>query len=291
MSNVFTIAKPEKPLPLIFDSPHSGTIYPADFNYACSFELLENAEDKFVDELFASAPDYGANLLCASFPRSYIDPNRSIDDIDKELLNEEWPDNNINPTARSIAGIGLIRRIVKPGAPVYERNLTPAEIKNRINHYYTPYHDELQALINAAHYNFGQVWHINCHSMPNSTATPRRPFAVVGNKSKPADFVIGNRDSATAAQDFTHMIRDCVKNMGYNVCINDPFKGVEIITRHGDPARGRHSIQLEINKALYMDEDTNKKSSKYSALQNDLNKLIQECAQFVQSNLTTLAAD
>ncbi|MEZ5919527.1 MAG: N-formylglutamate amidohydrolase, partial [Alphaproteobacteria bacterium] len=168
MNDIYTLTRPETPaLPLIFDSPHSGTLYPEDFGYACDFHTLESAEDKYVDDLFASAPAFGAALLCAHFPRSYIDPNRSADDIDPALLAGLWDGAlPIAPSPRSDAGIGLIRRLVRPGIPVYDRPLTSAEITARIERYYTPYHEALETLITEAHYNFGQVWHVNCHSMP-----------------------------------------------------------------------------------------------------------------------------
>ncbi len=290
MDKVFTIAKPENPLPLIFDSPHSGAKYPEDFHYTCDFATLERAEDKHVDELFALAPNYGGTLLSALFPRSYIDPNRAETDIDPDLLIEPWPHES-SPTARSDAGIGLIRRLVRPGIPVYDHDLSIAEVKQRIEQYYRPYHEALQTLIDEAHYNFGQIWHINCHSMPSSSARPRQPIGLIGNQPKSVDFCLGDRDGTSCSKDFTHGLRDFIKSMGYSVTINDPFKGVELVARHAEPARGRHSLQLEINKALYMDEEKNQKSGDYEGLQTDIAKLIGFCADFVESQLVDLAAD
>ncbi len=291
MNNILTIRKPKRPAPLVLDSPHSGTAYPADFEYACAFGHLQYTEDRFIDELFSSAPDHGAALLLAHFPRSYIDPNRAADDIDPALLDGDWPGGQINPTSRSNAGIGLIRRLVKPGIPVYERKLPPEEIQRRLEQYYHPYHNALEALINETHYAFGQVYHINCHSMPASTAVPKRPTALMGYRAKSSDFVLGNRDAATCSAEFTHALRNFIKGLGYSVTINDPFKGVEIIERHSDPARGRHSIQLEINKALYMNEETFEKSKNYNALKGDIEKLVTFCAGYARAQLTDLAAD
>ncbi len=290
--NVLKLDVPENPLPLIFDSPHSGTHYPNDFGYSCAFKVLERAEDKYVDDLFSAAPDYGGTLLSALFPRSYIDVNRAHDDIDPELYDGDWPINDAfspNPSNRSYAGIGLIRRLVRPGEPVYDGLLSPKDIKSRIDTYYTPYHDTLQKIIEAAHYNYGQVWHINCHSMPS----PKRTSGVAGriNPSIAPDFVLGNRDGTTCDIAFTHALRDYIKSTGYKVAINDPYKGVELVERYSSPATGRHSIQIEISKALYLDEDTYEKSSNYSKLKDDITKLIQFCADYAQSNLTELAAD
>ena len=293
MKSVLSIKKPKtNTLPLIFDSPHSGNHYPEDFKHACDPLTLARAEDTFVDDLFECAPEQGAHLLLAHFPRSYIDVNRSHDDIDTELLNEDWNgDLDINPTSRSDAGIGLIRRLVKPGIPVYDRDLTSTEIIQRIDKYYRPYHNALADLIEDTHYNFGQAWHINCHSMPNSSATPKRPIALIGNTSKPSDFVHGDRDGTTCDPAFTRALRDFIRGLGYTVTINDPFKGVELVEKYSNPARGYHSIQIEINKSLYMNEKTNEKNANYDALKSHINDITAFIAEHIESRLINLAAD
>ena len=292
----FSIEKPAKgtisPLPLIFDSPHSGTHYPDDFDYACEFKLLEAAEDKFVDDLFACASQNGAAFLQAHFPRSYIDPNRAIDDIDEDLLAEDWSGPfQTNPSSRSHAGIGLIRRLVRPGIPVYNRALSSEEIIQRIEKYYRPYHAALENLIKDTHYNFGQAWHINCHSMPASSAYPKRGIGLVGNRAKPVDFVLGDRDGTTCAHSFTLALKDFIKSLGYTVSVNDPFKGVELIEKYSSPAQGYHSLQIEINKTLYMDEETGEKTKNYNTLKSDIEKMIQFISAHIESGLTDLAAD
>lgn len=287
MIKPFLIHTSKNSLPLIFDSPHSGTAYPDDFHFSCDFSELEKAEDKYVDQLFAAAPDYGAALLCATFPRSYIDVNRCATDIDPELLHEPWPHSEIAPSARSDAGIGLIRRLVRPGVPVYDRVLSAREIQNRIENFYTPYHTALEKLIDESHYNFGQVWHVNCHSMPASSARPKNS----GRLNHPSDIVLGDRDGTTCDLDFTHALRDVLKKMGYVVTINDPFKGVELVRRYSNPARGFHSIQIEVNKSLFMNEDTNQKNKNFTRVKDDMEKLMSFCAEYVDSNLLNLAAD
>lgn len=290
IDNVLKVTSAEDPLPLIFDSPHSGNIYPDDFDFACDAEEIEKAEDKFVNDLFSAAPDHGACLLSALFPRSYLDVNRAADDIDPELLSEDWPDDNtINPTNRSHAGIGLIRRLVKPGAPVYGRRLTPAEVKARIETYYHPYHDVLEKLIDGAHYRFGQVWHMNCHSMPSSG--PMQGSLSRINPFQTPDFVLGDRDGTSCDLDFTHALRDFLKAQGYKVAINDPYKGVELVERYSSPSTGRHSIQIEICRSLYLNEDTYEKSKNYDTLKADITKLIAYLADYTQATLIPLAAD
>ncbi len=291
MKEILSIATPEKPLPLVFDSPHSGTIYPEDFDYVCRFTDLQKAEDKFVDELFSCVPEYGGALLCANFPRSYIDVNRRIDDIDPVILADPWPFGKINPSSRSDAGIGLIRRLVRPGMPVYDHPLSVEDVAARIEKCYKPYHDALEKLINDAHYNFGQIWHVNCHSMPSASARPKQPIGFMGRLPCETDFVLGDRDGTSCDLEFTHAVRDFLKGLGYTVTINDPFKGVELVHRYSAPARGLHSLQIEINKALYMNEETNKKLGDFENLRLDIESLVGFCADYVQANLVDMAAD
>ncbi len=278
MENTHKITHPDgELLPLVFDSPHSGRDYPADFKPACPDSLLKNAEDNHVDDLLDGVPRHGGTLLTALFPRTYIDANRSVADIDTALLDDKWP-GPLRPTARSHAGIGLIRRLVKPGVPVYDRKLKAQEIQDRIERCYHPYHNALAALLDEAHYNFGQVWHVNAHSMPFSPGLP--------------DFVIGDRDGTSSGRDFTDALQSLIKELGYRVALNHPYKGAEILRRHAAPALGRHAVQLEIGKALYWDEIASRKSSNYSVLKGDIDKLISFCAAYVRDRLSlSLAAD
>jgi len=285
---VYDLQKPGGALPLVFDSPHSGTIYPEDFDYACDYAVLESAEDKYVDDLFADVPDHGAALLCALFPRTYIDVNRCEKDIDHDLLEDIWPEES-NPSPRSFAGIGLIRRLIRPGTPVYNRTLKAEEVRARIEKYYRPYHQTLENLIHDAQGYYGQVWHINCHSMPSQSAFQNALGRA--NPFRTPDFVLGDRGGTTCDPDFIHAIRDYLKNLGYRVAINDPYKGVELVRRYSAPAQGRHSLQIEINKALYMNEDTCRKLAKYDVFKRDINRLIGFCTDYVSARLVPLAAD
>ncbi len=289
--NVLELIAPENPLPLIFDSPHSGTHYPDDFAYACDFDLLKKAEDTYVDDLFAAAPHHGACLLNALFPRSYLDVNRAADDIDPDLFDGNWPydDMPINPTNRSHAGIGLIRRSLTPDVAIYNHKMLPKDIKSRIETYHAPYHKLLGQLIHDAHKSYGQVWHINCHSMP-SKSLKNNPTGRVTPYKQP-DFVLGDRDGTSCDLDFTHAIRDHIKSKGYIVAINTPYKGVELVERYSQPSIGRHSIQIEISKALYLNEETYKKNKNYDTLKSDITDLIAFCAAYTKSNLIPMAAD
>lgn len=290
--SVLELIEPQdKIIPVIFDSPHSGRSYPEDFDFACDFDVLKRAEDNYVEEFFSHAPKYGATFLHALFPRTYIDVNRARNDIDPDLLDGEWCKDTILPTTRSHAGIGLIRRLVKPGVPLYNRKLSIKEIDDRISTYYDPYHNLLSEKLEHLHYNFGQVWHINCHSMPSQKNRSRSLRGTIHFLSEQPDFVLGDRDGTSCHADFTRSIRAFLKDLGYKVAINNPYRGVEIVRRYGAPTTGRHSLQLEINKALYWDEQSHKKTNNFENLQENLDKLIEFITNYAESSLVDLAAD
>lgn len=291
MNDIYEIKHPEaEKIPLIMDSPHSGRSYPDDFGYVCDFKDLQRAEDNEIDILFASAPQYGATFLKAHFPRTYIDVNRAIDDVEPEIMDDSWtPD--FRPTQRAHAGIGLIRRIARPGVAVYNRKLTGEEVYNRIDNYYVPYHDALQTLIDDTHYDYGQVWHVNCHSMPSFKIINSMSPQPVRLFSKQPDFVLGDRDGTSCSLEFTHALRDYLRGQGFRVAINNPYRGVELVQRHGVPSAGRHSIQIEINKALYWDESAQERTSSFRPFKNQIEELMHFLSTYISGQLMTVAAD
>lgn len=264
-------------IPLVCDSPHSGAIYPADFQSCLPMSQLRMGEDSYVDELWASLPSVGASLLAANFPRTYIDPNRELDDIDPNILAEPWS-TELHPTEKSRLGHGLIWSMARD-QPVYDRKLWVAEVENRIGTYHQPYHDALNRQIEAAYERFEGVWHLNLHSMPADS------YAVLKMETdRPlADFVLGDRDGTTCDPTLTGIIEDFLLEAGYTVARNDPFKGVALIARIGRPEENRHSLQIEVNRALYMNEATYEKSANFAVLQGHLAKLSATVAEFVKS--------
>ena len=268
-----------EPVPVVFDSPHSGAIYPADFAYACPSRLLRQAEDAHVDVLFGAAPEVGATMIAALFPRSYIDVNRGIEDIDQQLLDQPWP-GAVSSSDRARVGMGLVRRICRPGLSMYDRKLTVAEIRHRIERYYRPYHNAVADAIADAAARFGAVWHVNCHSMPSS----RGPRVPVGGWER-ADFVLGDRDGTTCGADFTDFVARFLRGLGYDVRINEGYKGVEIVRRHGRPHENRHSLQIEVDRSLYMDQKTLEKLPCFDQLHIDLSKLVEAVAGFVREQI------
>ena len=266
-------------IPLVLDSPHSGTTYPAEFDHAPARALVRQAEDTHVATLWRAAPSFGATLLEACFPRSFIDPNRGLADIDPELLADPWP-HPIAPTRKTLQGIGLVWRMAGDGVPMYARKLTSAEVMTRIDRYWRPYHAELDAVLDERVHRFGAVWHINCHSMPAvGDARADDP----GRER--ADFVLGDRDGSTCEPSFTRLVADTLRQMGYAVSINDPYKGVEIVRKHGRPAEHRHSLQLEIKRTLYMDEQSFAPNAGFARLAADLARLTATVANHLRSRL------
>jgi N-formylglutamate amidohydrolase len=237
------------PVPVVFDSPHSGRDYPDDFSAALPIEALRSAEDAFVDELFAAAPEHGAVLLRALFPRSYINVNRAEDDIDPRLIEGTWP-RPLKPGPKSELGIGLIRRAISPGLFIYARKLGVAEVEGRIARFWRPYHAALKAALDRAHRAHGVVWHLDCHSM-KSVANGMTPDAA---GTRRPDIVLGDRDGTSCEPAFTRLVKETLERLGFTVAVNDPYKGAEIVRRHGDPARSRHSLQVEIRRDLFMNE-------------------------------------
>lgn len=261
-------------LPLVFDSPHSGAVYPDDFAYCCPLPVLRRAEDSYVDQLYEAAPAHGATLLAALFPRSYIDVNRAADDVDPGLLAGALPP-ALAP--RPVTRVGLVRRHAQPGVPIYIGKLRPDDVLARIERYHTPYHRMLDDTCGRLHREFGAVWHINCHSMPSHGQ--RRN----GQKGEHGDFVLGDRDGTTCDPEFTDFVAAFLRGLGYEVRVNDGYKGVEIVRRQGRPADRRHSLQIEVDRALYMDQKTLEKLPDFDRLKADLGRLVAAVAEFVRA--------
>ena len=273
-----TVRMPEgTALPLVLDSPHSGTQYPADFGHKVPLARLRHGEDTHVDALWADAPAHGATLIAADFPRTYIDANRALADLDPAMLAGPW-EQPLMPSEKSRLGVGLVWSRLDAATPMYDRLLTPAEVRGRIERCWKPYHAALQSAIDAAARDFGAVWHLNLHSMPNNA------YERLG-KTAPhplADFVLGDRDGTTCEPEFVALIEDTLRAQGYSVARNDPYKGVELIARIGQPAMRRHSLQIEIRRPIYMDEATREPNGGFAELRANLSALTREIAAYVR---------
>ncbi len=271
----------EARVPLVLDSPHSGFQFPTDFDAAVSEFDLRDGEDCFVDDLYMPATERGVPLLAAQTPRTYLDPNRHAGDIDLDLIEGgAWPHAHV-PSGKARIGKALIWRTLDDGRAIYSRKLKVDEVLARIERHHTPYHRALHGAIERTHRRFGVVYHLNCHSM-NSVAGK---MGEGGEGSPRADFVLGDRDGATCDPAFTEFVRATLAATGHSVSVNDPFKGVELVKAYSSPQTGRHSLQLEINKRLYMDETTRERSAGFAPLQSKLRHLIEAIADYIEKEI------
>jgi len=268
-------------LPLVLDSPHSGREFPADFDAAVTEFDLREGEDCFVDELYRPATELGVPLLAARFARTYLDANRHRGDIDLELIEGgRWPHEHV-PSGKARIGKALVWRTLDDGRAIYARRLAVAEVVSRIERCHAPYHQRLRALLDDTHRRFGAVYHLDCHSMPAVGG----PQGEGGAGQRRADFVLGDRDGSTCDPAFTGFVRATLLAMGYSVAVNDPYKGVELVRAYAEPRRRRHSLQVEVNKRLYMDEATRTRHEGFARLQADLARLVEAINDYIGSAL------
>jgi N-formylglutamate deformylase len=260
--------EPAEPAPLLVDVSRSGREYPAVYRSPLPFTTVHDNVSMYVDELWAGAPAVGGTLLYCCFPNTWIDVNRSENDMDPAVVDGRWP-KELKPTARTLEGLGLIKTKSRYGEAFQERKLTVAEIEERLAAWYRPYHVELKRLVDALHGRFGVLRQISCHCM-SAVGAPTHPDA-----GKPrADFCVSDLKGKTASREAMALVVDTLKSYGYSVSVNEPYVGNELIGRHGDPARGLDSIQVEINKKLFMDTATFRKTPGFDKLKADLDRLL-----------------
>lgn len=259
--------------PLVLDSPHSGVAYPADFRPACDMAVLRRAEDTHVEKLYDFAPALGVAWIEALFPRSYLDVNRNVTELDVGLLEDAWDEAlETDPVLLSKVrlGKGLVWRCTDDGVDIYDRKLTAGEVRARIERCWQPYHAAVADAVAAAHARHGYSIHLNCHSMPAVSSSHATEFPGLVH----ADFVIGDRTGTTSSPALSRHVCDLLRDRGYTVEYNHPYKGVELVRRHGDTQRHRHSIQVEVNRKLYMDEASLEPHAGFAKLRADLEHLV-----------------
>jgi N-formylglutamate amidohydrolase len=245
----FNLLRPrQQTAPVVFCSPHSGRVYPRRFLEASRLDAhtLRKSEDCFVDELFEPVVALGAPLIAARFPRAYLDVNREPYELDPELFNGRVPEFANTQSARVIGGLGTIARIVADTEEIYRERLPIADAFERIERLYRPFHAALAELLETTRKRFGLAVLIDCHSMPSAS---------MGNPAvgRP-HFVLGDRFGASCDAKLTRFIRDILQSAGYEVQVNRPYAGGFITEYYGNPAHGVQCLQLEINRALYLDE-------------------------------------
>lgn len=271
--------------PLVFSSPHSGRAYAPEFLQRAQLDSLEirSSEDAFVDDLFASVPGRGAPFLKANAPRAYLDLNRAADELDPALI-EGLVRAPHNP--RISSGLGVIPRVVAQGRPIYHGKITRAEADDRIARVWRPYHAALQGLMEETLQNFGEAVLIDCHSMPHEAIeTQGRPGAL------PPEVVLGDRFGAAASRDVTDRLEMAFRRAGLRVARNAPFAGAYIAQAYGRPSRRQHVVQVEIDRALYLDEARVAKRPDFAAFQQLIEGVLSEVIAAFGPGRTALAAE
>jgi N-formylglutamate amidohydrolase len=257
-----------EPVPLIVDVSRSGREYPPEYRSPLPFTTVHDNVSMYVEDLYGGAPLAGATLLYCSFPNTWIDVNRDELDLDPAVVAGEWPV-ELKPTPRTLEGLGLVKSRSRHGEPFQERKLAVTEIEERLTQYYRPYHAELRRIVEEMYVRCGIVRQISCHCM-SAVGAPTHPDA---GRPRP-DFCISDLRGRTSSPDFFALIVDTLKSMDYSVGINDPYIGNVLIGRHGNPARGVDSVQIEVNKKLCMDTKTFRKTEGYAELKANIDRLL-----------------
>jgi N-formylglutamate amidohydrolase len=277
---VFELRRPATDrLPLILASPHSGSDYPADFVAASRLDpvALRRSEDSFVDELFAAAPSLGAPLLSARFPRAYLDANREAYELDPAMFSDALPRFVNVGSPRVRMGLGTIARIVASGEEIYTGKLRFAEAQRRVDGLYHPYHRALSQLVEETEGLFGGYLLIDCHSMPSAAGS------ICGSEG--ADVVLGDCYGGACAPGILESARRFLAARGFAVAVNVPYAGGFTTEHYGNPRRGRHALQIEINRALYMDERNYRRKPRFAQLAAELAELVQQLGRTTEACL------
>jgi N-formylglutamate amidohydrolase len=249
--------------PIIFNSPHSGSVYPLDFLGVSRIDLasLRRSEDSFMDELIGDLSQRGFPVVRVNFPRSYVDVNREPYELDPRMFTGRLPSFANTRSMRVAGGLGTIPRVVGDGQEIYRDRISVDDALSRIEALYKPYHRALRRLINKAHQSFGTVVLVDCHSMPSvgvSRDEPRRP-----------DVVIGDRYGTSCAALLADTVEEAMRTLGYSVGRNKPYAGGFITEHYGNPASGLHTVQLELNRAIYMDERRRERGPRFEQVAAD----------------------
>ncbi|MBB3350652.1 N-formylglutamate deformylase [Rhizobium sp. BK049] len=274
---LFEVHEPvSQTIPFVYNSPHSGRVYPPEFIAQSRLEgiAIRRSEDHYVDELFGSAVELGAPLLAANFPRAYLDVNREPYELDPRMFDGLLPPYaNVN-SLRVAGGLGTIPRIVAENMEIYARRLPVQEGLDRVEAVYKPYHAALRRLIARTHVQFGFGVLIDCHSMPGNVR-------VAGCAGRP-DFIIGDRYGTSASAELSRAAIAILEEMGFAAIRNKPYAGGFITEHYGRPSRGLHALQIEVNRAIYVDEVTLEKREDFAAVADAVAAFMRQMADHVE---------
>ena len=272
-----TVEPAEQRLPFVFNSPHSGRLYTSDFLSRSKLDrrAVRRSEDAYVEELFAGVVRLGAPLLAADFPRAFLDVNREPYELDQRMFTAPLPGHANTRSIRVAGGLGTIPRVVAEGQEIYRERLSVDEAMARIEAIYRPYHRTLGKLMARTAVRFGYAVLVDCHSMPST---------VSGGGERP-DIVVGDRYGTSCAPVLTRRLMDAFATRGYRVTRNKPYAGGFITEHYGRPARGLHAVQIEVNRALYMDETRLEPHSGFDRVRKDVSAIVEAVASAPDAGL------
>ncbi len=279
----FEVYQPDEQLvPFVFSSPHSGRYYPERFLKLVRLDrdAIRRSEDCYVDEMFAGVTELGSPLICANFPRAYLDVNREPWELDPRMFRDPVPSFANTRSARVAGGLGTVPRLVGEGQNIYADRLPVSEAVLRVEAAYKPFHARLCRLLTNTHAAFGHAVLIDCHSMPGSVR--------LGDCGLKPDFIVGDRFGTSASAALSARAIGILRAMGYTVAHNRPYAGGFITEHYGRPARGLHSLQMEVNRSLYMNERNYRKTEGFTTLTDDLMRFAAELTAIPLDELANL---
>ena len=282
--DAYTLILPDQPTSsVVFASPHSGREYLWSFlrQTVLDKNVIRSSEDAFVDRLFDRAPEFGAPFLVAGAPRAFVDLNRSPDELDPALI-EGIEKRSHNP--RVASGLGVIPRVVANGRAIYRGKLSQDEVQRRITDYWQPYHNALQDLLDQAHTLHGKAILVDCHSMPHEAMD-----GIARSGARRPEIVLGDRFGAAASGDVIDRIESAFASAGFVVTRNAPFAGAYITQAYGRPSRHQHAVQIEIDRAIYMNEQLIRPNNNFNAFRESLRNVIAEIAEIGQARMPLAA--
>jgi N-formylglutamate deformylase len=259
--------------PVLFNSPHSGSTYPHEFLAVSRLDIaaLRRSEDSFVDELVGGVVGHGFPLMRAHFPRCFVDVNREPYELDPRMFDGRLPSFANTRSMRVAGGLGTVARVVGDAQEIYDHRIPVDDALSRIEALYKPYHRALRRLFTRLHRDFGAAVLVDCHSMP-STAGHR------DERPRP-EFVLGDRYGTSCVGVVSEIVEETLRERGYTVSRNKPYAGGFITEHYGNPAAGLHSVQLELNRALYMDERRYERTEGFAQVAADMEALALRLAE------------
>ncbi len=262
--------------PAVFASPHSGRLYPKGFLETCSAAALDmrRIEDAYVDRLLADVHESGSPVICGLVARAFVDLNRAESEMDPGMFEDPSPAWYAQRSPRVDAGLGCIPRVAFNGTPIYSRKLKRDEADRRLEQVYKPYHRALEALLKRAQAMFGQAWLIDCHSMPAEAESHRSP-----------DIVIGDRFGASCSAGLADFVESLFRARGYTTARNSPYAGGYATLAHGQPSLGRHALQIELRRRLYLDEAKVEPHEGFLTLRRHMGEIAREICAYTRAEV------